>query len=167
MTHDSRIGLQELLTLRYDDLKRRLVRRLGNSELAGDALQDTWLRLAGRPVAGAVKNPVGYLFRMACNAAVDRLRAEDRRLTYGEVDALLQVPDPLPGPAMAAQAQMELDALARIMEELPARQRHILLAVRLEYLPQREVAARLGVSLRLVELELRRAQEYCAARLGR
>ena len=53
------------------------------------------------------------------------------------------------------------------MEELPARRRNILLAARVEGLTQPEVARRFGISLRLVEGELQRAQEYCAIRLNR
>jgi RNA polymerase sigma factor (sigma-70 family) len=167
MTWDERLGLQGFLTLNYADLKQKLSRRLGNPELAGDALQDTWLRLEDKPARGQVKNPGAYLFRMACNVAIDQLRSESRRLSSGEIDAILDLADPAPGPAPTVQAQMELDALTRIMRELPERQCTILLMVRLERLPQREVATRLGISLRLVELELQRAQEYCAARLDR
>jgi RNA polymerase sigma factor (sigma-70 family) len=165
MTWDERLGLQNFLTLNYNDLKQKLARRLGNPELAGDALQDTWLRLEGKLSRGQVKNPGAYLFRMACNVAIDHLRSESRRLSSDEIDAILDLADPAPGPAPTVQAQMELDALTRIMRELPERQCTILLLVRLERLPQREVAIRLGISLRLVELELQRAQEYCAARL--
>lgn len=167
MTASSLASLQEFLTLRYDDLKRRLGHRLGNFELAGDALQDTWLRLQGQHAVGAVASPGAYLFRMAFNVAVDRQRAESRRLSVAEVESILELADPAPGPAEAAQTRSELDALVRAMEELPARRRNILLAARVEGLTQPEVARRFGISLRLVELELQRAQEYCAVRLSR
>lgn len=159
--------LQELLALQYDDLKRRLVMRLGNVDLAADALQDTWLRLQGRHAVGAIASPGAYLFRMAFNAAIDRRRAESRRLSAAEVEDLLELADAGPGPAEATEVRSDLEALARAMEELPERRRNILLAARVEGLTQPEVARRFGISLRLVELELQRAQEYCAARLGR
>jgi len=167
MSATNLIGLQEFLTLRYDDLKRRLVHRLGSAELAGDALQDTWLRLQGKHAVGAVASPGAYLFRMAFNVAIDRQRAESRRLSAAEVDSILEVADPAPGPPDAAQTRSDLDALIRTMEELPERRRNILLAARIEGLTQPEVARRFGISLRLVELELQRAQEYCAVRLNR
>lgn len=166
MTADNLISLQDFLTLRYDDLKRRLGRRLGSSELAGDALQDTWLRLNGKHAVGAVASPGAYLFRMAFNVAIDRQRSESRRLSASEVESILEIADPAPGPAEVAQTRSDLDALIRAMEELPKRRRDILLAARLEGLTQPEIARRFGISLRLVELELQRAQEYCAARLN-
>ena len=167
MTANNSVSLQDFLTLRYDDLKRRLARRLGSSELAGDALQDTWLRLHGKHAVGAVVSPGAYLFRMAFNVAIDRQRAESRRLSASEVESILEIADPAPGPAEVAQTRSDLDALVRAMEELPKRRREILLAARMEGLTQPEIARRFGVSLRLVELELQRAQEYCAVRLNR
>ncbi len=161
------LSLLELLTLRYDDLRQRLTRRLGNAELASDALQDTWLRLHGKQAVEAVVSPGAYLFRMAFNAAIDRRRSESRRLTIAEVDELLDVADPSPGPAESAQTRSELEMLVQAMGELPDRRRAILLAVRVEGLTQPEAARRFGVSLRLVELELQRAQEYCASRVDR
>jgi len=160
-------GLQQFLVLRYNELKRRLVLRLGSDEVASDALQETWLRLSTRRVADTVVDPWHYLFRMALNASVDLRRSAGRQLSVREVDDLLEVADSAPGPAESAGARAELEALARVMRELPERRRNILLAVRVEQLTQPEVARRMGISLRLVELELQKAQAYCAARLGR
>ncbi|MFM9503862.1 sigma-70 region 4 domain-containing protein, partial [Listeria monocytogenes] len=51
-----------------------------------------------------------------------------------------------------------------ILLELPARQREILLAARIDQMPRAEIAERFGISVSLVEKELQRAQEYCLAR---
>ena len=40
-------SLRKSLVTHYDRLKRRLSARLGNDELAGDALQDAYLKLDG------------------------------------------------------------------------------------------------------------------------
>lgn len=167
LSDSSSAGLQQFLVLRYDDLKRRLAKRLGSDEVASDALQETWVRLSTRRVAETVSDPWHYLFRMALNASVDLHRSASRQLNAREVDDLLELADPGPGPAESASTQADLQALTRVMQELPERRRRILLAARLERLTQREIAQRLGISLRLVELELQKAQAYCAARLGR
>jgi len=154
--------LRDFMLQRYDDLKARLTRRLGCPDLASDALQDTWLRLEGKEELGPVDSPGPYLMRMAVNVAVDQQRVENRRLTVAEAEVLLHIADPAPGPERIAEGRAELDALTRAMGELPARQRDILLAVRVEGLPQNDIAERLGVSLRTVERELRNAHENCA-----
>lgn len=167
MSDANRTMLRSFLADRYDDLKQRLSRRLGSAELAGDALQDTYVRLGRAEVAGAVQSPAAYLFRMAFNVAMDRQRAEKRRLAHNEVQDLLHLVDDAPGPSQIAEARFEIEALEKAIAELTPRRRVILLAARLQGMPQREIANRLGVSLRLVEKELRLAQEHCARKLGK
>ena len=60
-----------------------------------------------------------------------------------------------------------LDLLALAIEELPRRQRSILISARLHDRSVRDIAADMGVSRRLVETELKRALEFCADRLQR
>lgn len=167
MTDGSLVALRRLLVDRYEDLKSRLARHLGSSEQAGDALQDTWLRLDGLKGAAAIHNYDAYLFRIAVNAARDRQRAEDRRLTSNEVEALLLVVDDAPDSEQIVAARAELRRLEVVMAELPPRQRAILLAARLDGLPRDEIAKRYRISRRLVQRELQEAQDYCAARMKR
>ncbi len=167
MTEGALSFLQRLLVARYGDLKTRLTRRLGSEDLASEALQDTWLRLQGDQTAMVVHSPEAYLFRTAVNAANDRRRSEARRLTRAEVVSLLTVPDEAPGPDRVLAARRELRDFAAILAELPPRQRAILLAARLEGMQRSEIAARYGISKRMVLRELAAAQNYCAARLRR
>ncbi|WP_398469781.1 RNA polymerase sigma factor [Tardiphaga sp.] len=159
--------LRRRFLLRYDDLKLRLTRRLGSAELASDALQDTWLRLEASDGVAAVRHADSYLFTVAINIARDRRRAEARRLTSNEVDALLDIADEAPSQVDVAEGRSELRALEAILLELPPRQRAILLAARLEDMPRAEIAKRFRISVRLVQRELLDAQNYCAGRLKR
>ncbi|GCC49603.1 hypothetical protein chiPu_0033946, partial [Chiloscyllium punctatum] len=94
MTETSLAVIRRLLVERYDELKRRLTRRLGSSELAGEALHDAWLRIAQADSVGVVGNPGNYVFGVAMNAARDRLRnADSRILSAAEVDGLLEIAD--------------------------------------------------------------------------
>jgi RNA polymerase sigma factor (sigma-70 family) len=164
MTATSWAALQRRLLQRYDAFKTLLTRRLGSAELAGDALQDTWLRLERGGELNPVRSVDTYLLRIAFNLARDHLRSESRRLTTSEVEALLGVADDAPDPAQAAAARSDLRVLKAVMEELPPRQRAILLAARLDRVPRRDIARRYGISQRLVQRELQEAQDYCAAR---
>jgi RNA polymerase sigma factor (sigma-70 family) len=166
MSEDIQPNLLEHLTSRYAKLKRSLVRVLGNDDLAGDALHDTWLRLQHKENTGPVRSPSAYLLRMAVHIAVDIQRRQGRSLSLDDVDALMELSDPAPGPAQTAEDRSELEALRKIMERLPDRRRQILLLVRWEGLPQKEVAERLGITVRTVENELKRAHDYCARMLN-
>ncbi|MNX05057.1 ECF RNA polymerase sigma factor SigE [compost metagenome] len=161
-------ALRDFLVARYDELKQRLARRLGNAERAGDALQDTWLRLESRDDIDGVNDPAAYLLRVAVNLAYDQVAKQGRLATSDEIEALLdETPDPAPGPAQIAQDRAELATLRALIERLPPRRRQVLVMVRWQHLPQREVAARLGISLRTVEKELKEAHDHIAARMGR
>jgi RNA polymerase sigma factor (sigma-70 family) len=164
MTDAALAALRRLFLERYDDLKSRLTRRLGSADLAGDALQDTWLRLARAETVGVMRSPTSYLFRIVLNVAQDNRRAEKRHLTSMEIESLLYIADDTPQPAQVAEARSDLRAFEGVLAELPPLRRAILLAARLDNLPLQEIADRLGISLRLVSKELRLAHEYCVTR---
>ncbi|KAG1247181.1 hypothetical protein G6F65_020302 [Rhizopus arrhizus] len=56
--------------------------------------------------------------------------------------------------------------MVALLQRMPERRRRILLAIRVDGLQQRDVAEHLGVSLRLVQRELKAAQDYLAERSG-
>jgi RNA polymerase sigma-70 factor (ECF subfamily) len=167
MSGDNISILRGLLLAEYVDFDRRLTRRLGSPDLASEALNETYLRLEGMTEIGPVRSPRAYLFRIALNIASDRRRAEKRRLTADEVDSLLEIPDDRPDAARVIEDRSEIAVLGRAITELPERRRRVLMLSRLEGLPNREIAALLGVTVRTVETDLKQAIEHCAERLKR
>lgn len=153
--------LRSLLVDRYGDLKVRLTRRLGSSDWAEEALQDTYLKLDGANENGLVRNPMAYLFRAAFNTALNQRRSQGRKLSDDEIAAMLDVPDDAPGPEQILESRSDVDALKRVLAGLPPRARQILLAARLDGWPRQQIAEHFGISVSLVEKELRWAQEYC------
>jgi RNA polymerase sigma factor (sigma-70 family) len=167
MTETGLAALRRLLVQRYDELRVRLTRRLGSADLAHEVLHETWLRLDSSDSTAVVQSHEAYLFRAAINTALDRQRAENRRLTAAEVEGLLEVVDESPDPARIAEARSDLEAVQAIMLGLPPRQYAILLAARLDGLPRREIAKRFRISVRLVQRELQAAQDYCTKHFKR
>lgn len=165
MTENALTIIRGLFVDRYDDLKARLTRRLGSADLAGDAMQDTWLRLARTESIGVVQSPRSYLFRIVLNVAEDRRRMERRRhVSAVEIESLLELPDHAPTPEQTMLARSDLQAFKGIVDELPERRRTIFLAARVGNIPRQEIADRLGISRQLVAKELRLALEHCLAR---
>lgn len=167
MTIDNISSLRTLLLAEYVEFDRRLTRRLGSPDLASEALNETYLRLERMRELGQVRSPKAYLFRIALNIAADRRRAEKRRLTSGEVDALLDIPDDRPDAARVIEDRSEINLLKRAIAELPERRRRVLMLSRIEGMPNREIAALLGVTVRTVETDLKQAVEHCTDRLKR
>jgi RNA polymerase sigma-70 factor (ECF subfamily) len=150
------------------ELRRRLKYRLGSDELVNDALQETYLRIERMGEAARVlSNPAGYLFRMALNVASDQRLLNARYLTGSEVEELLNIGADTLDPARIVQAQFEVETLERALDELTARQRDILIASRVEDVPQNEIAHHFGISVRMVGKELKKALEHCGERLDR
>ena len=162
------ISLVRLFMERRQELRRRLKYRLGSEELANDALQETYLRLERLGDHGAAAtNPVGYLFRMAVNAAADQRQTESRYLTGSEVDELLHMGADTLDPERVMHAKFEVELLSVALAELTERQRAILIAARVEDTPLQEIADRFEISVRMVGKELKKALGHCAERLDR
>lgn len=159
--------LRGLLVERYNDFKQRLARRLGSSELAAEALQETWLRLDRPGQPGALQRPDAYLFRIALNIAADRRDADRRRLALSEVEVLRHLDDDKLDPERIVQSREEVTELANALDELPARCGAIFMAARLDEVPHKVLAERFGISTRMVEREVKRALEHCGERLGK
>ncbi|MBB1627361.1 RNA polymerase sigma factor [Achromobacter sp. UMC71] len=162
-------SLGDFVATHYPRLLNTLRAHLGCADLAADSLHDAWLRLAdGDADPGvAVANPGAYVFRMACNIAIDRLRAErPLRGACHDID-LEDVEDTAPGPQRIAQARSSMRDLLRLIDTLPRQQREIFIDVRIEGMLQSEAAARYGVSGRIVRRHLRDACRHVESQAAR
>ncbi|WP_432241013.1 RNA polymerase sigma factor [Herbaspirillum robiniae] len=159
--------LKKLLLNSYADFRSRLRRRFGSEEVADDVLHETWLRVDRMSDPGPVKSPLAYLLRIATNVAEDRRRSQARLLDFVEVEELLHFADETCDPARISEARAEIGAVERALAELPARRREIFLASRVDEIPHQEIAARYGVSVRIVEREVKAALVHCAEQLDR
>jgi RNA polymerase sigma-70 factor, ECF subfamily len=161
----NQVRLRGQLVENYEGLVRKLTRRLGSSDLAYEALHEAFLRLERVTDAVQVRSPADYIFRMAINIAKDHQKAQNIRVSAAEIDALLDICGDDPDPARIAEARSEVEALKRALAELPARPREVLHSIAVEGQSAQQAAARLGVSLRTVEGDLKLAVSHCADRL--
>ncbi|WP_229743684.1 RNA polymerase sigma factor [Aliidongia dinghuensis] len=150
-----------MLIEQYDDLRRRLTRRLGSADAAHETLHELYLRMDRPDGVSALRNPATYILAVAVNLARDRWRTENRRAERVDESALYELIDENPGPEQVAEGRSSLEALVRALDLLTPRQRMIMVAARFERLPQAEIARRLNISTRLVQIELQRALEFC------
>lgn len=155
--------LKRLFVDEYHHFRKRLSDQVGSEDVAAEALQDTFVRLSrGGEIADHLDSPRGYLYQIAMNFARMRTRSEKRRLNHIDVDAVLDAIDDQPGPVEIAEARSEMRVLERILGEMPVRRRAIFVAAWLDHVSHREIAARHGVSLRTVQVELKHATEQIA-----
>jgi RNA polymerase sigma-70 factor, ECF subfamily len=165
MADDRRFTLRQLLTTKYEELKRKLTRRLGSAETAAEVLHETYLRLDGVVELGRVRNPDGLLYRIALNVAMDGYRADARWLRRAELEALTRGEEDQLTPERIVLARSEIAMLEGALAEMPERRRAIFTAALVEDVPYRTIATRFGVSIRLVEREVRKALDHAGERL--
>jgi RNA polymerase sigma factor (sigma-70 family) len=166
MSETSWESLRERFIVKYDSFRTRLRRRLGSDDLARESLHETWLQLARSDGVRSVLQPDSYLFGIALNMAAGLKRVETRHASRVEIEAAIDFADEAAGPAEIVEARFNLRELEYAIEELPPRRRTILLAARIQEIPIQTIADSLGLSRRMVEIELKRAIEYCAGRLA-
>jgi len=165
---------KNLLAERFEAHRPRLravaYRMLGTLSEAEDAVQETWLRLAGAD-AGAIDNLVGWLTTVVARVCLDLLR---QRKSRREEPMGPQVPEPALDPdGLEREARMADEvglALLVVLERLSPGERLALVLHDMFDLPFEEIAAILGrtaaAARQLASRARRRVQGATAADPG-
>ncbi len=148
----------------WKSLRSLLRKRTGSHELADDALQETWIRLASmNPPATTVQDHQAYLLRLAGNIATDLFRKERRHSSrcINDEDLLAAVQDRCPSPEVFAIDRDQLRQLVLALSQLPTKPRAALLLSRCDGRSHAEIAAQLKVSESMVAKYLVQALCHC------
>ncbi|WP_338015367.1 RNA polymerase sigma factor [Altererythrobacter sp. C41] len=122
-----------------------------------DVVQEAYCQIARLEEVGHIRSGRAYFFTTARNVVLMQLRrARVVRIdSVTEIDNLNIVLDE-PSPERVAGGRRELERVRRLIEGLPERCRRIFELRKIEGLPQREVARRLGVTEHVVENDVGR-----------
>ncbi len=127
-----------------------------------DLVQETFLHVWARREGVPVTSPRAYLFRTARHVAIDTLRQKAVRLAH---DESLEVPESerptAPASEQVIEQRQELDRAMQLIGQMPPQCRKVFLLRRVEGLSHREIAVRLGLSVRTVENHIARAMRDC------
>lgn len=139
-------------------------RRRVSHDVAEDATQDTWMRIAASGRGQAVDNPGGYIARIMTNTVTDQLRRERRRT---DIDAQVQdiLSDAIDevSPERQVMSRQMLEAVTQALDTLPERTRRIFLMNRIDGMSHRRLAELEEISEEAVYYHIRRALERLAA----
>jgi RNA polymerase sigma-70 factor, ECF subfamily len=141
------------------------LRRLRSPEEAEDALQTTYLH-AWRSLEQGFepRSDSAWLFRVAQNVCLSRLRSSSRRARLERLQDLAVLEDAVAAPHRPVD---ELIGLSDALATLTAQQRRAILLREWQGLSYREVAAELGLGQAAVEALIFRARRALAAALER
>lgn len=140
-------------------LYRYLLRHCGNADIADDVFQEAWTKvIRGRDHYRPTGKFGAYLFRVARNCWIDRLRKEDRRPTLAEAPIEERVPDPDGAtPDQRAEAEQAAARLRVALDALSPEQREAFLLHQESGLTLAEIAQVVGVGHETVKSRLRYA----------
>jgi RNA polymerase sigma factor (sigma-70 family) len=147
-------------------LLRFLRARLGSEHEAKEVAQEAYVRLLQLDRTGAVSFLRSYLFKVAMNLAIDRLRERTKQPAQADPIELFEELADIAGPERTAIANEQLHLLNIALDELPAKCRHALVLHRYYDKTQREIAEELGTSERTIRSYLVQAMLYCKLRLN-
>lgn len=164
-----RVGFDASLAEVRDELLAYLRRRLGDRESAADLTQEALLRMLKYRDAPEIEDRRAMLFRIAHNLVLEYRRARYRhhvaqhvslddagplRMSQSQVEAI-------------ADAQQTLDRLlTHTIAELPPKCRLAFMLNRFDELTYPQVAARMHISVKMVEKHITRALAACRLAVG-
>lgn len=120
-----------------------------------DVVQESYLRVWRTRLARPIRSTKSFLFQVARHLALDLVR-RGRSSPIDHVTDLngLSVLDDRPGIAETACTHDELKLLARAIHALPTRCREVMILRQIEGVSQKEIAARLGISVLTVQVHV-------------
>jgi RNA polymerase sigma-70 factor (ECF subfamily) len=145
---------------------RRLVASLSDVD---DIIQESYLRILRARERVPIRSSKAFLFTTARNAAHDLRRrgAVANPIVFEETDESRVLQDERPDAAATACHQQEMALLEEAIRELPERCRQVFLLRKIQELPQKEIARRLGISESTVETLVAKGAARCAEYLRR
>lgn len=146
-------------------LRGYFARRVRLAQDVDDYVQDVFLRALSAAPDRGVENWRAFLLRVANNLLIDRFRqgATRHRDAHDALDTVGELVDDCGhSPEHTAMFRQELACLEAALRDVDPLARHAFLLVRVDGLSHREVAARLGLEVKMVSRQIERVLAHLA-----
>lgn len=151
----------------FHDAIRRHVTRLVGPDEAEDVTQEVFASVsAALPRFRGESSLSTWLYRIATNAAVDRLRSPSFRRRDASSGQETNVPDKAAGAEQTMVRREMNDCIRGYIDRLPASYRAVLVLSDQQGLTNQEIADALGITLHTVKIRLHRARAKLRAAMG-
>jgi RNA polymerase sigma-70 factor (ECF subfamily) len=154
-------------------LKRYLKRFIRSGEAADDLAQEAFLRAFAAETGRVIESPKAFLFKIAKNLALNELARQSSMATepLGDFENQNVLEDSShPAVEDVVDSRERIRLLARAIAALPPQCAKVFMLRKMQGLSQKEIAARLNISVRTVEnhvaLGLSRCRTYMRAHGG-
>ena len=148
------LNFQDLYEGYAKDVYRFALWMTGDSYEAEDITSETILRAWVRRHKIRTETLKAYLFTIARNIYLGKLRRQKRQLDLDEA-----LPDPAPGPARVVESHLEILRVRRILQTMPEIDRAAFVMRVQHELPYAEIARALGLSLTATRVKVYRVRK--------
>ncbi len=149
-----------------ESLVRYLSVRLCSRRDAEEVAQEAYARMLKLDESDTISHMQAYLFKIASNIAIDRMRSQGRQPQHLSFDG---VSDGLPAPAVSVDtivgAREQLSLIMKIVAELPPKCRKAFLLYKFKELSYSEIAEQMQLTESMIRKYVLRAIAYCRSRL--
>ncbi|WP_437883578.1 sigma-70 family RNA polymerase sigma factor [Pseudomonas sp. LRF_L74] len=155
-----RNALHTLYNDHHSWLKSWLRGRLGNASDAADFAHDTFLKVIQRCDLSAIETPRAFLRTVARGLVIDHWRREELQRAW--LESIAHLPEAeAPSPETRETVLELLERIAVMLDGLKPRVRSAFLLAQCEGLAHKQIAERLGISVRSVERYIADALYHC------
>ncbi len=153
---------REMLLPHEPFLRNWLLSRYSNDTEIDDIVQEAYLRVMQARENCEMQAPKAYLFAIARNLAVNRIR-RSKIIQFDSLTDfdLANVIDDMEPVSESIALNQELEFLNKAIESLPNRCRQIFILRKVYSLPQKEIAKKLGLSVNTVAAQLKIGYRKC------
>lgn len=122
-----------------------------------DVVQESLLRVWRACIDRPIHSTKSFLFQIARRIALDAVRRQRASpLSPGSEVALALVADSAPGVVERVTRREDIARLIDAFAAMPERRREVMILRKIEGVPQREIAARLGITEAAVQIHVQR-----------
>lgn len=127
-----------------------------------DVAQESYLRVWKARASQTIRSAKGFLFQIARHVATDILRRDFASPIKGATEfTAFSVLDSKPDAAEVVCSREDIVFLADAIDALPPRCHEIFILRKIQRMPQKEIAALLGISVQTVRVQVTRGMRRC------
>ena len=162
----NRVVIENAFHQYNESLVRYLSVRLRSTKDAEEVAQEAYIRILKLDEPDTVSHLQAYLFKIASNIAIDRMRVQARRPQHIPFDGLIEdIPAPASRVDRIVDAQQQLVLIREIVTELPPKCRKAFLLYKFKGRSYLEIAETMNLTQSMIRKYVLRAVVYCRARL--